>query len=184
VRRNVPAGDIAAADVRHFALANQLLHRLPDLVPRRAPIDVVHLVEIDVVGLQPPKAGLARSADVIGGETAIVRPGAHRLVQLRSENDAIATATILSEPAADDLLRDAETLLHVRTLWSAIDVGRVEEVDAGFERRVHDLEAGGFAGQLPEVHGAERQPADLQARAAQRCVLHRIPHSPTDAGAS
>ena len=41
------------ADVEHLALRDQRLHRLPDLVPRRRPVDVVHLVEVDVVGLQP-----------------------------------------------------------------------------------------------------------------------------------
>jgi hypothetical protein len=61
---DVPPGEIAAADVRHLALSHQLLHRLPDLVPRPTPIDVVHLVEVDVIRLQTPKAGLARPADV------------------------------------------------------------------------------------------------------------------------
>jgi hypothetical protein len=48
---DVPAGKIAAADIGHLAFANELLHRLPDLVPRRAPINVVHLVEIDMIRL-------------------------------------------------------------------------------------------------------------------------------------
>jgi hypothetical protein len=60
-----------------------------------------------MIGLQPPKAGLARPSDVIRGEAAIVRAGAHRLVQLGSQDNAIATAT-LSEPATDDLLGGSE----------------------------------------------------------------------------
>src|SRR5262249_34420828 len=57
--RNVPAGEVAAADVDHLALAHQLLHRLPDFVPRRAAIDVMHLVEVDAVGLEAAQALLA-----------------------------------------------------------------------------------------------------------------------------
>jgi hypothetical protein len=33
-------------------------------------------------------------------------------------------------------------LLHVWGLWTAVDVGSVEEVDAGLQSLVHDLEAG------------------------------------------
>src|SRR3954463_8118930 len=58
-----PAGKIAASDIGDFALADELLHRLPDLLPRRPPVDVVHLVEINVVGLQSAQAGLARAAE-------------------------------------------------------------------------------------------------------------------------
>jgi hypothetical protein len=36
---------------------SQLFHRLPDLVPRRRPVDVVHLVEVDVVGLESTETG-------------------------------------------------------------------------------------------------------------------------------
>src|SRR4051794_17574708 len=36
----VPAREVAAADVEHLALCDKGLHRLPDLVPRRAAVDV------------------------------------------------------------------------------------------------------------------------------------------------
>src|SRR3954447_1162935 len=60
----MPAGEVAAADVEDLALRPQRLHRLPDLVPRRGPVDVVHLVEVDVVGLQPTQRPVAGVADV------------------------------------------------------------------------------------------------------------------------
>jgi hypothetical protein len=171
--RDVPAGEVAAADVEHLALADELFHRLPDLFPRRRPVDVVHLVEVDVVGLQPAQAVLAGLADVVGGEVPVVRAGAHRLVDLGRENDPLP-APALGEPAADDLLRGAEALLHVRGLRAAVDVGGVEEVDALFERLVHDREAGRLVGDPAEVHRPEREPADLQARASEVRVLHRM----------
>jgi hypothetical protein len=53
------------ADVEHLAFADELFHRLPDLLPRRRPVDVVHLVEVDVVGLQPAQAVLAGLATLL-----------------------------------------------------------------------------------------------------------------------
>src|SRR4051794_15455319 len=49
---DVPSREVAAAGVEDLALRAQGLHRLPDLLPWRVPVDVVHLVEVDVVGLQ------------------------------------------------------------------------------------------------------------------------------------
>jgi hypothetical protein len=43
---HIPAGEVAAAHVADLALADELLHRLPDLIPRRGPVDVVHLVQV------------------------------------------------------------------------------------------------------------------------------------------
>src|SRR5262249_49946230 len=50
--RDVPAREVAASDVEHLALLDEELHRLPDLVPRRIAVDVVHLVKVDAIGLQ------------------------------------------------------------------------------------------------------------------------------------
>ena len=87
---HVPGGEVAAADVADLALADQLLHRLPDLLPRRGPVDVVHLVQVDVIGLQPPQARFRRAADVVGGQPAVVRTESHRLIHLRGQDDVVA----------------------------------------------------------------------------------------------
>ena len=58
----------------HFALLHQHFHRLPDFFPRCLAIDVVHLVQIDVIGLQTAQAFLAGAADVIGRQPAFIRP--------------------------------------------------------------------------------------------------------------
>src|ERR1041385_5818748 len=50
---DVPCGEVAAAHIEDFAFPDELLHRLPDFVPGRCPLDVVHLVEVDKVSLQP-----------------------------------------------------------------------------------------------------------------------------------
>ena len=89
---------------------DERLHRLPDLVPRRVAVDVVHLVEVDVIGLQPAQALFARAADVQRREPAVVRPLGHRTEDLRREHDLLAPTAALREPAADDLLGHALAL--------------------------------------------------------------------------
>ena len=66
--RDVPAGEVAAARVEDLSLLDRDVDRLPDLVPRRVPVDVVELVEVDVVRLQPLQARVEGAADVQRGE--------------------------------------------------------------------------------------------------------------------
>src|SRR5207247_5324573 len=63
--RDVPPGEVGRADVENLALTLELLHRLPDLVPPRLTVDVVHLVKIDPVDEQPPEDLLALSEDAL-----------------------------------------------------------------------------------------------------------------------
>jgi hypothetical protein len=74
---------------------------------------VVHLVQVDVIGLQPPQARLTRAPDVVSRQPAVVRTKAHRLVDLRGQDDVVAVPAAL-QPSADGLLGDAVPLLHVR----------------------------------------------------------------------
>ena len=156
---------------------DELLHRLPDLLPRRASVDVVHLVQVDVVGPQSTKTVLAGLADVVRREATIVGSGAHRLVQLGGEHDLVAAAAALGQPAADVFLGDPVTLLHVGRLRAAVHVGGIDEVDTGIEGGVQHGEAVRLAGLHAEVHGAQPDPADLQTGPAQIAVLHADPSS-------
>ena len=78
--RDVPAGEVATSRRRGPCPARRSdLHRLPDLVPRRVPVDVVHLVEVDVVGLQPPQADRRRPGGCCSADRrVVVGPVAHR----------------------------------------------------------------------------------------------------------
>ena len=80
-----------------------------------------------------------------------------------------APSAALRKPASDDLFGDAFAF------FAAVDVGRVEKVDAGFQRLVHDRETVRLRRLRAEVHRAEAQPADFQASAAQLRVLHGFP---------
>ncbi len=159
-------GEVRRTDVDDLALLNQQLHRLPDLFPRRVAIDVVHLVKVDVVGLEAPQAPLARGADVPGRQVILVRPLAHLAVHLGGEHDLLAPAAPLREPAADDLLG------HALALLPPVDVGGVEEVDPQLQRAIHDRERVGFGRFGTEVHRAEAEPTDLQTCPTELDVAH------------
>ena len=59
-----PSRKVAGAGIGDLALSDQPVHRLPDLFDRRSPVDVVHLVEIDVVHVQALQAGVTGHLDV------------------------------------------------------------------------------------------------------------------------
>jgi hypothetical protein len=108
----------------------------------------VHLVQIDVIGLQSAQAFLAGAAEVIGGEITLVGPCVHAAVDLSSDDDFLAPAA-LREPAPDDLFGDAFAQLP------AVDIGGVEKVEAEFEGMIHDGECILFGGVRAEVHSAQ-----------------------------
>lgn len=157
-----------------FPLADQLLHRLPDFLPRCGPVDVMHLVQVDMIGLQAPEAGIAGAADVIRRQVFVVGADVHRLVHFCGQYDPVATGLVLRQPLADVFLGDAEALGHVGRLRTTVDVGGIEDVDTSVQSRVHDAETVRFVGQLSEVHAAQRDRADFEARAAKVSVIHRV----------
>jgi hypothetical protein len=76
----------------------------------------------------------------------------------------VASTTRWRRCLADDLLGLAER----------VDVGGVDEVDAGIERGVDDADAVVVVGiaERPEHHRPETQGADLDAGAAEGAVFH------------
>src|SRR3954447_7375773 len=167
-RGDLPAGVVGGADVEHLALRDQRLARLPDLLPRRLQVDVVELVEVDPVGLQPAQRGLAGADDVACRQEGVVRPVGHPAVHLGRQDRPVPPLAALGEPRADHLLGAA------LALGEPVDVGRVEEVDPLLEGAVHDRVRVLLGGLPAEVHGPEAQAGDRQAAAAQVRVLHEI----------
>ena len=91
----MPPGEIAASDIEDFSLSHQLFHRLPDLFPGCVTVDVVHLVKVDMVGLQTPEARFTGFANVVGGQTPVIDLIAHLAIDLGGENDAITVLRVL-----------------------------------------------------------------------------------------
>src|SRR5690606_36311578 len=136
---DAPARKVAASDIEHLALAHQLLHRLPDLFPWSRTLYVVHLVQIAVIGLQPPQTVLAGFADMIGRQAPIIWAFTHLVVHFSCQDNTVP-ASPLSQPAPDDLLR---TSLPEP---STVNIGCIEEVDPMLQRRIHNRKAVGLAG--------------------------------------
>ena len=174
-RGDPPAWEVAASHVENFALLDQHVHRLPDLFEGRLAVEVVHLIEVDVIRLESPKARLAGFTDVIGRKAPAVGTVHHRLIELRREDDFVSFSALL-EPVAHDFLGNAVAERNVGALRTAVDVRRVDELDAQIVGAVHDLEARGLVGEVPEVHGSQAQAAHDQAGSAQMPILHKSSH--------
>jgi len=85
------------------------------------------LVEVDVIHAEPLQRGVDRLHDVLAREAARVSARAHRVEDLGGDDDLVALGEFL-QGAAEDLLARADR----------IHVGRVEEIDAAFERLANE----------------------------------------------
>src|SRR5439155_1482430 len=152
--------ELAAEALPRLELRATLLDALPD--PLARPPALVRLAE------HPAEQSARERAprDHAYPEPAVVRLVAHLPVDLGGQDDALAAAAALGEPAPDDLLG------HALARPPAVDVGGVEEVDAELQRPVHDGEALGLGGERAEVHGAEAEAAYLEPRPAETRVVH------------
>jgi hypothetical protein len=165
----LPSGKVAGAHVENLPFADQLFHRLPDFVPRRLAVHVMHLVQVDAVGLEAPETRFTGPFDVQCGQARMIRPVAHAPVDFRGEDDLASPAAALREPTADDLFRPSLAELP------SIHVRRIEKIQPGVERPVHDRETVGLVGLRTEIHRAQAQAADLDPRSTELHILHRGP---------
>ena len=147
----LPGGIGGGADVAHLAGTDQVVQRAQRLVDRRVGAGAVDLVKVDVVGLQAAQAGFALFDDVAAA--VAVRVGVivvHHAVDLGRQHHLLALAVALEGLAGDFLAAPA-----------AVDVGRIQEVDAGVERAVDDgIGVGGFCS-AAEHHAAQAERTHL-----------------------
>ncbi len=164
----LPAAVVRRAHVADLAVAQERVERLQRLVERRLAVPLVHLVEVDVVGPEPPQARLARGDQVVAREPRVVRPVAHRHTRLGRDQRAIAPPL---QGLADDLLGQP----------ARVHVGGVDEVDTAVEAEV-DLAGrardvgradGGEVVAAAEGHRAERERGDSQAGRTELAIFHR-----------
>ena len=119
----LPAGEVGDADIAHLAGAHQIVERRQHLLDRRAGVEGVQLQQVDIVGAEPPQRVVHRLDQARARGADIVRPVAHRQRGLGRDQHRVA-------PALDRLAE------HLFRRAVRIDVGGVEEVDAGFEADV------------------------------------------------
>ena len=116
----------------------------------------MHLVEIDVIDFEPPKAVVTRRLDPSPGQTGTIRVTTHRIADLRGKHHPVALA---DEGRAEDLLR-VPIVVHVCS---------VEERYPRVESTVDHPMALADVGVPPtsEHHGAERDFAHERPAVAQ-----------------
>src|ERR1700729_4233854 len=161
--RDLLGPPLGHAYVEHLALPDQVVEGAEGLLERRLVVVAVRLVQIQVVGLQPPERAVRRLHDVLAGQAAVVDAGAGRPVELAEDLDRLA---------AHATQRPAE---HLLGLGARVGVRRVEAGDAFIERRGH-ARAGGLLFDLGTMGDpvAVGDLADLQPAAAEVTVFHAI----------
>src|SRR5258706_946780 len=156
------------AELAHFALLEQALHRAHRVLDRRIRVDTVLVVEVDDVDAQALQARLASLHHVIGlAVHALLALGVLGLAELGADDHALAAA----------LERFAEQRLVVAP---AVHVGGVEEVDALVERVVDDADrflVVGVAVDARHRHQAQADRRYLEGALAQRSHFHPVSYS-------
>jgi hypothetical protein len=118
--RDPPGREVGKPRIEDLAGPHQVVEAAHDLLDRRHAVGVVHPIEVDAVGPQPPQAGLEGGdhglAAVAGDQDAGIRRRA--LGELGGENEGVAPAF---QESPKQLLRLAEL----------IAVGGVDEVATG-----------------------------------------------------
>jgi hypothetical protein len=150
------------------------------LLERRRRIDAVDLVQVDVIEAEPPEALIDRVEDVAARQPGVVDALADPAAHLGRDHQVAA-------PHAEPAQRLADQPL---ALALVVDVGGVEEVDAGVERRAQlagDGVDAELADHLPEAlaavgHGAEAQLRDVEAGLAEAMGAHGADDSSADLG--
>ena len=137
------------AEVAHLPLLDQLRHGTDRLLYRRVGVDAVLVVDVDVVGADPLERCVAGRQHVLA-VPADAKPFplfVADVAELGREHDLVAPA--LDRPADESLVGER-----------AVDVGRVEEVDAELERALDRRDRLGLVRRSVELghsHAAEAE---------------------------
>ncbi len=122
----------------------------------------MRLVEIDIVGLEPAQALLAGADDVLAAEPGIIGSRAHFPATFSRQHDPLAGAARL-DPAPNNFLGGPGA---ARRAAKRVDIGGIEERDAGLVGHVHNAKRGRLVGLVAERHRAQADLADFEAGAA------------------
>src|SRR5688500_8059261 len=99
---------------------------------------MVRLIEVDVVGAQPPQRGLDGIEEVLSRQPAISPPRAHGAEAFRGHDELVPPSI---EPAAEDLFGAADGL---QAAALRVNVGGVEERDTAGGGFVQNRAGGGL----------------------------------------
>ncbi len=105
-----------------------------------------------MVGLQAAQRIFAGFKDVVARVAPLIGAGSHVPMHFCRQNDRIAPAVCL-QGSADDIL----------ALTGIVYIGRIDEVDAAFQRPVNDRTRVGFGCWPAKIHRAQAQRRNLNA---------------------
>ncbi len=157
---------IGSADDAHFAFLDELGVSLEGFFERRGGIVFVGLVEIDVIGLEALERGFDGAEDVGFGESFVL--WAHVETDFGGDDD-FGTFTGLLEPVADDGFGLAAGMAGHP---GGIDIGGVDEGEAGVGEGVEDLEGSGLIDGPAEDIAAEGERGDFDVGVAEFAFGH------------
>src|SRR5690606_3677955 len=99
-----PAGEVARAHVQHIAVSDQPPERRPEFFEADAEVNMVNLVEVDPVSLQPLQRIGSMAAHLVAGNAAslIRTPRAgHVSIHFGRQHGLVAASVALLEPPPD-----------------------------------------------------------------------------------
>jgi len=122
--------------------------------------------QVDPVGAEPAQGGVGDLLDVLraAGQTVLAAVGVDVEAELRSDDDLVADP---GEGLAEEFLVDEGT----------VELGRVEEGDAAFDRGADDadhLVTISGLGAVAHSHAAQADDRDLQTAGTQDSFLHDL----------
>ena len=121
--RELPCVHGRRPEVQRLAHFHHVVERLDGLLDGGLGVEAVDLVEVHVIGPQPPQAVVDGVHDVLARQAALVGVVAHRAEHLGGDRHAVARRPEILERAAQDFFAHAQR----------IDIRRVEEIDAQLE---------------------------------------------------
>jgi hypothetical protein len=127
--------------------SSEVIERAERLCNRDRRVRLMELIEIDSIGSKPPQAVFRSPSDVFRAGALAFRIDAH--AELRRDHHAVAASR----------QRMSKIDFAVRR---TVDVGRVEEGDAGINGGMDDAHRLGFVDAHAEVIAAEADERDLE----------------------
>ena len=127
-----PGGIVGTADIEDLATAHEIVQSAQRLLKGGVRVGDVHLIEVDVVGLQAAQTALNGAHDVLARAALAIGTAAHRKAKLRRQNNLLAPSF---EPAANIFLGSSNRL---RGRAERIRIGGIKEENAIVEGLIHN----------------------------------------------
>src|SRR5580698_1884542 len=122
----MPSREIRRRDITHLPFTDKLIERIQRLFHRSQRVEAVHMIDIDIVGLQPLQAAFDLLRQMDARRTSVVRPFTKRKGRL-SRNQKTGTWQVL------DCL--AQNLLGKPL---RVDISGIKKVDASFHTKIDE----------------------------------------------